>query len=442
MTAHHPALATASTWSAFRRLVLVATFAARTYCRYRLAAQVSRIRRKSAPMRWARQHRKTAHAAYRLAIRLRGLPIKLCQFLGARPDLLPSEVVTAFSSLQDRVPPRPFSELEPTLRRELGSAWEQRFAWVDRKPLASASIAQVHRARLLDGRDVAVKIQYSDVARLVASDFRVLDVIVRACRYLESNVELEVLVSEAKASVLRELDFSVEAESAMRIADVLAHRTDVIVPAVVHEHSTARVLVTEYVAGVRADDRDALVAQGLDPSRVAALLLDVFCEQIVVHGLFHADPHPGNILVRPDGRLVLLDFGVIKELDPSFRLAIATLAGAMLSEDRTGVVHGLRALGFRTRTGSDEGLDSIAKFLVRWGRGAGGACVGSETLGELWRELASARRTDPLVRAPRDLVLVGRVIEMLSGIGRTLGVDVDLAATLTPHLWTGIARAA
>src|SRR5437870_1222823 len=242
-----------------RRFSALAALVARIYGGYKLI-QLSRgfAAARGEGARLARHHRRSAERAYRLATRLEGLPIKVCQFLGSRADILPAEYVEVLSQLQDRVPPRPLEELRPHLERELGGRLDEVFATLEPAPLASASLAQVHRGRLRDGREVAVKIQYPEIA----------DVVRR--------------------------------------------------------------------------------------------LLELFCEQLLVHGFFHADPHPGNILVQPGGRLVLLDFGLVKDLPPGFREGMLRLVAAIVAGDAPAVAAAFRALGFRTRDDGDESLAWLA----------------------------------------------------------------------------------
>src|SRR3989454_1075030 len=196
-----------------RRFSALAALVARIYGGYKLIQWT-----RGDGVRLARHHRRSAEAAYQLATRLEGLPIKVCQFVGSRADILPAEYVEVLSQLQDRVPPRPLAAFLPLLRRELGRPVEAAFAELDPTPLASASLAQVHRGRLRDGREVAVKMQYPDIERVVHVDLRSFTVLIGVLARLERDFDFRALIREVEKYVPLELDFVHEADNAERMA--------------------------------------------------------------------------------------------------------------------------------------------------------------------------------------------------------------------------------
>ena len=416
------------------RFVSVAWVAATIYAGYKSIQLWSRIAgdaRKE--QRYRRQDGRAARALYRSAVRLQGMLIKACQFIATRADVLPDAWVDTLSGLHDRVPPRPFAIIRDRVERELGRPLEAVFAEFDPVPLASASLAQVHAARLHDGRRCAVKVQYPGIEGLVRADLRNLAIILRVLARLERDFDFRVLMREAFKYIPMELDFEHEADNCETIARNLAARADVVVPRVYREFSTRRVLVMELIEGIKITDVAALERAGIDKHAVAQKLMEVFCEQVLRDGFFHADPHPGNVMVQPGPRLVLLDFGLAKDFPPRFRDGIVRLTFSILTMDNAGIAAAFEQLGFRTRDGSPETLITLANLLLGNTIRRGRAYADKQLIEEFSEELPRALRVNPIVEVPADVLLVTRVMGLLSGLGKTLDSRVDLFATIMPY---------
>ena len=425
------------------RFVSVAWVAARIYAGYKSIQLWSRIvgaARKEE--RYRRQDGRAARALYRSAVRLQGMLIKACQFIATRADVLPDAWVNTLSGLHDHVPPRPFAAIRERVEHELGRPLDDVFAEFDPRPLASASLAQVHAARLHDGRRCAVKVQYPGIEGIVRADLRNLAVILRVLAWLEHDFDFRVLMREAFKYIPMELDFEHEADNCETIARNLAARADVLVPRVYREYSTRRVLVMELIEGLKITDVAALERAGIDKRAVAQKLMEVFCEQVLRDGFFHADPHPGNVMVQPGPRLVLLDFGLAKDFPPRFRDGIVRLTFSILTVDNAGIAAAFEQLGFRTRDGSPETLITLANLLLGHTIRRGRAYADKQLIEEFSEELPRALRVNPIVEVPADVLLVTRVMGLLSGLGKTLDSRVDLFATIMPYAQRLLAPAA
>jgi predicted unusual protein kinase regulating ubiquinone biosynthesis (AarF/ABC1/UbiB family) len=344
------------------------------------------------------------------------------------------------SRLQDAVPPHPFEEVRERVESELGAPLEQLFLSFEPTPVASASLAQVHRATLRDGRVVAVKVQYPGIDALVHSDLANLDTLFRAVGFVERDFDVMPLLDELTEHVPRELDFVNEARNAEAIGRYFEGRDDLRVPAVVWEYTTARVLVSEFIDGIKINDRARLEAAGIPRECVMRSLVDAYCLQILRHGFFHADPHPGNLLVLPPERggppvVVFLDFGLAKRLPTVFRAAALRFVSSLVQGDPAAMAQALVALGFETREDPERALLDICRVLLDVAKSLRGRTfVDPKVIGAAREELPRLVRENPIVTIPSHLVFVGRVFALLSGLGSTLDVRVDLVKWILPHL--------
>ncbi len=416
-----------------RRSARVGRTAARIYFGYK---RTQRRARKLAPgeaaAAWEARHEQSAELLYRLATDLRGLYIKSGQFIGTRTDLLPGAYTRSLSRLQDAVPPHPFGVVRATIEEQFGAALEDLFARFEEEPLAAASLAQVHRAQLPDGRGVVVKVQYPEVAGLVRLDVRNLRTLVGIVARLEPNFDFRTVVNEIASQVPLELDFEREAEMTRRVRQNLAHLPGVVVPGVVDGYVRPKVLVTEYVDGARLLDAERRDAHAPDRAALAQVITSAYGHQIMVDGLFQADPHPGNILVLPGGRVALLDFGLTKELPDAARRGFARLVLGTANRDGEAIMAAFRELGVRVRNEDPEAVLATLSILFE----PRPIDAGPREL----RERNRAMRANPVEQIPGDLVLLGRVIGLLRGVCASLGAPLSPMQMLRPYAEQALAR--
>ena len=440
--ASEPGLATRA-W----RFANIAWLAAYVYVGYKTIQLWTRyISRRNRDALFRRQDLRAARAMYATAVRLEGLLIKASQFIATRADILPDEWVSTLSGLHDRVPPRSFKiirrQIETELKRPLGSV----FAEFDQTPIASASLAQVHAARLPDGRRCAVKVQYPGIEGVVRADLRNMMFVLKVLAWLERDFDFQVVAREVMKYIPMELDFEHEGENAIIIKRNFASCDDVVVPEIYRDFTTRRVLTMELVDGGKITDLEALERAGIDKRAVAQKLIDRFCDMILRDGFFHADPHPGNIHVQAGPKLVFLDFGLAKDFPSNVREGIVRLTFAILTSDREAIIRAFRELGFRTKDGSPETLLALADLFLGQTLRQNKAYADKELVEQFSDEFPKTLRANPIVEVPGDVLLVNRVMGLLSGLGKTLDSQVNLFATLMPYaqrlmLTTGAATA-
>jgi predicted unusual protein kinase regulating ubiquinone biosynthesis (AarF/ABC1/UbiB family) len=388
---------------------------------------------RSARQRW---HRESARTLHDTSLELGGLFLKVGQYLSTRTDVLPPAYGEQLVRLQDRVPPHPYRVVRDVIEDELGAPPQEIFEHFWRRPVASASLAQVHRAVLHDGRHVAVKIQRPGISTLVEADLTNLRAALDAIERLEGRLGFGAVLDEVAESLPRELDFRLEAENARRIADGFANDPAVVIPGVIDELVTRRVLVTEYISGFKVTDVRRLRRARIDPKAVAQALLSAYAEQILQHGFFHADPHPGNLIVVPSEpfALAFVDFGQAQQVPESFRTHVGALAAGLLGGSTDTTEQALRDLGI-SATADSETLAKIAALLGEFvTRKRSAAKAVGRTPQQIGEEFTDLLREDREVQLPPYLWGLARVLGLLFGVSNSLGVKLDLVGSLLPHL--------
>lgn len=359
--------------------------------------------------------------------------VKLGQLLSTRPDLLPEAYTTELAALRDDVKPFAFEEAESILAEEYGRPASEVFASLDPVPVASASISQVHRAMLHDGRVVALKIRRPSIEKVVQAD---LDILKNLAQLAERRLPFLVpyapvaIAQEFERTIRRELDFNVEKRTITRCQAQFRRDPTAHIPQVYPEYSTARVIAMEFVRGVGVNDLDGMRRMGVDPALVAIRGARILLTQIFDYGFFHADPHPGNLRVLPGGVIVPLDYGMFGNLDSRTRERIADLLAGLLAQDTDRVLRALDALEIR---GDHVDLRALRRDAAELVASYSNLTLDSIDLGLLLQELVAFIRTHHL-RIPPDLVLLIRSLVTIEGVGRSLDPHFDIAAELYPFI--------
>ena len=396
-------------------------------------------------------HLRNARRIERTICGLQGLFIKVGQLISIMTNFLPEEFRRELEGLQDAVPPRAYADIEARIREELHKCPADLFASFEQRPIASASIGQVHLARLLDGTKVAVKVQYPDIEEVVRRDLNTLRRIFWIIGWFVPYHGLGELYREIRSIVMDELDYHAEANNAERIAANFEGRTDVAFPRVVRELSTARVLVTHFEAGCKITDRAGVKHAGLDRGELARQVVEIYCQQIFTDGVYHADPHPGNLLVRAgeDGQpptIVFLDFGAVAEIPGNVRQGIVDLLQGALTRDTRRIVNAMKQMGFVAR-GADEhtfeqvieyfhekfqeniSLDSLNLKDIKFD-----PQKGLESVADLRKMDISLRELSVSFHIPKEIIVLERTLLLLMGLCTELDPALNPMTVIRPYL--------
>ncbi|HEY3499897.1 MAG TPA: AarF/UbiB family protein [Polyangiaceae bacterium] len=306
-----------------------------------------------------RLHKKNARRLARGFSKLRGVFIKMGQVLSVTGTFLPPAYGEALAELQDKVPPRPFPEIEGRLREAFGADPLARFGSFDPEPIAAASLAQVHRGTTRGGLAVAVKVLYPHIERLIAADLRVLRSVMPVIQLLAPIGRVERMLDQLEAMLARETDYSHERQNMERMRAVFAARSDVVIPTVIDELTSGGVLTMSFEEGVKITDFEGQRGLGVDPEAVGKLLIECYFEMLLRHRVFHADPHPGNFLVRSGPALVILDYGAVEEVTPALAEGMKMVVMGALGKNDELILRGLEHMGFVAEGGDRELLKNV-----------------------------------------------------------------------------------
>lgn len=355
--------------------------------------------------------------------------IKFGQILSTRPDLLGPGYTDKLARLQDAVPPAAFAAVEAVLASELGEAARARLAWIDPAPVAAASVAQVHRARLDTGEIVALKVQRAEAEGQIARDLAILGVLARAADRLPSAnlLSLPGAVARFGEALSGQLDFRLEAENNRRFARNFAGLPSVGVPSLVPDLCTARVLGMEFIEGAKATERDRI---GGDRKKLARVGGEAILKMVFLDGFVHADLHPGNIILTPDDRVVLIDLGMVTEIPPDLMRVWVETFIALSQND--GATAARLFYGYAPTVGAMRYADFEREVSEQLGR-LHGKSLGEVEVGEAVSGMMNVLRRHQ-VKVDPSFTVVHIALLVAEGLGKQLDPDIDMIPLALPYL--------
>lgn len=359
--------------------------------------------------------------------------IKLGQLLSTRADVLPAAYITEFRKLQDKIPAVPTSEIKKHLQEQLGAPVDEVFAEFRGVPIATASIAQVHLGRLHSGEQVALKIRRPGIVQTIETD---IDILAGLAYLIEQHIEgAEVynprgLVEEFRRTITRELNFNLEGRTVERFAKNFADDETVYIPKVFWQFSTETILILEYIPGIKISEFEELARQGYDLKEIARRGADNFLKQVLEHGLFHGDPHPGNLFILPDHVICMLDYGMVGRLGQDLKDQLINLLQALLDKDVDSIISQLLYSGELT---DESNLKSLRRDLDEFIDDYYDILLHDIKAGKLLADFLEILVHHHIHLSP-DLMLLAKALITMEGIGRELDPEFNMIAHLRPFV--------
>ena len=359
--------------------------------------------------------------------------IKLGQLLSTRPDVFDQEFIQEFSKLQDKVPAVTLEQIKAQIQRELGYPADELFAEFSVQPIAAASIAQVHRGKLRSGEEVVFKVRRPGISKIVETD---IDVLMGLAYLIEQHVPAIAiydpvgLVKEFRRSIMREMNFTREGRTVERFAANFADSSTVYIPKIYWDYSGEIVLTMEYVPGIKISHLEQLRAEGYDLKEIARRGADAFLKQVLDHGLFHADPHPGNIFVLPDQVICMLDFGMIGRLGQDLKEQLLDLLQALLERDVDRIISQLLYSGELTDTAD---LKNLRRDLNEFIEDYYDLVLQDIKIGRLFSEFIELL-THHRIHFPPDYMMLAKALVIMEGVGRQLDPEFNMISHMRPYV--------
>ena len=376
---------------------------------------------------------------------LQGLFIKVGQLISNLSNVLPQEFRGPLQELQDHNSPKPFSEVSESIELQLGKIPSDLYDSINKEALATASIGQVHKA-ILNGEDVVIKVQHQNIDSLARADLQILQNLIRLHAFFMDMVGLDHTYEQVRLMIEEELDYDKEAISMELISNNLKEvpELEVEIPTIYKSHSSQKVLTATYYNGVKISEKTTLESWGLDTVIIAKRLIELYCKMIFVDGLYHADPHPGNILINKEGKIILLDFGAVAKLSNQTKTAFSELIEAIVKNDNEEIIIALRKMGF---IGSEKASNKFVRKLINIFKEFLSEEVefdgmnfqnikfnsGISSLSGLLQKI-DLRDISNNIKIPKEYILLNRTIVLLLGNVFELAPDLDIVKVVRPYL--------
>ncbi|MDZ7815879.1 MAG: AarF/UbiB family protein [Planctomycetota bacterium] len=379
-------------------------------------------------------HKEYSKQFFDRAIRYRGLLIKIGQIISSRPDIMPAEYIKTLSKLQDRIPPAEYDAIKKRIEHEFSLPLEDVFPTFDPKALASASLGQVHEARLPNGDHVAVKIQYPGIEDIVQSDLKVMWIAL-VLFSMWKKLNIKVLYDEFRRVLLGELNYEREARFAIHFRELFGEEKNVVSPHIYVEQSTSKVLTMEFVKGEKISDFAAREKDKERRKRVVKRLVEVYSSQIFQYGFFHADPHPGNIFISDNDEIVFVDFGICSELDAATREGLRQMARSVVDLDIESMLAAARKLGIISLDEDERRTRELLVYAINEYKDMSPQeFKESEKVGEWVENVYAYLQEAKSFQIPHRILLFLRTISILEGHLATLDPHLNLLQLASPYI--------
>jgi predicted unusual protein kinase regulating ubiquinone biosynthesis (AarF/ABC1/UbiB family) len=396
-------------------------------------------------------HRRNARRIERSILDLKGLFIKMGQMLSIMSNFLPEALTQGLEGLQDSVPPHPYEAIEKRFQEEFGKNPRELFERFEGTPIASASLGQVHVAYLKDGTKVAVKVQYPEIDEIVKSDLKTLKRIFGLLHLFFPVYGLKSVYREIAEVILKELDYGYEGKNLEVLKKNFESEKDFLFPDVFWDLSSRKILTLRFMEGTKISAVEELKRQGIDPSQVARRIIDAYCKQIFIDGVYHADPHPGNLLVQKgesetEPKIVLVDFGATARISERMRHGITLFAEGVIKRDTKALANAMREMGFIVRPASEGVFEPFEQLVDYFYEKLSNIKIENfrqinlsqlshlEDLLELRKIKISFRDLMTSFHVPKDWILLERTLLLIMGLCALLDPKLNPVEIVLPYV--------